>query len=110
MEVAEGGQDGATLYLLDEILQGTNTAERRVAARAVIRRLIASGAVGAVTTHDLTLADAEDLEAMADAVHFTEMVGGPETGLSFDYQLREGLAKSTNALKLLDLVGLGGGA
>ncbi|MGI9626482.1 MAG: MutS-related protein [Longimicrobiales bacterium] len=105
VDVAEGG--GATLYLLDEILQGTNSAERRVAARAVIRRLLDSGAIGAVTTHDLTLADAEDLAQRADPVHFTEMVGGGQGGLSFDYELRPGLAESTNALKLLDLVGLG---
>lgn len=104
-----------TLYLLDELLQGTNSAERRVAARTVIRRLLASGAVGAVTTHDLTLADAEDLNARAVAVHFTETVraSGRDNNqdddadqLAFDYRLRPGTATSTNALRLLGLVGL----
>ncbi len=95
------------LYLLDEILQGTNTAERRVAARTVIRRLLESGALGAVTTHDLTLADSEDLEEDSVPVHFTETVGsGEDEGLMFDYKLRSGIATSTNALKLLGLVGL----
>ena len=108
VDVAEADDRRPTLYLLDEILQGTNTAERRVAARTVIRRLVDSGAIGAVTTHDLTLADAEDLARSAVAVHFTETVGGAEEGLSFDYRLRSGLAQSTNALKLLGLVGLGG--
>ena len=96
-----------TLYLLDEILQGTNSTERRIAARTVLRHLLATGAIGAVTTHDLTLADAEDLVERAVAVHFTESVGDGDEGLTFDYRLREGIATSTNALRLLDMVGLG---
>ena len=99
---------GRTLYLLDEILQGTNSGERRIAARTVLRKLLESGAIGAVTTHDLTLADAEDLLARAVPVHFTERVGAGDEGLTFDYRLRDGIATSTNALKLLELVGLAG--
>ena len=102
-----------TLYLLDEILQGTNSAERRIAARTVLRQLLETGAIGAVTTHDLSLADAEDLTARAVAVHFTESVGdgdGRDQGLTFDYRLRDGIATSTNALKLLAMVGLDGDA
>ncbi|HSG07349.1 MAG TPA: MutS family DNA mismatch repair protein [Longimicrobiales bacterium] len=97
------------LYLLDEILHGTNTAERRVAARAVIRHLLARHAVGAVSSHDLTLAEAPDLDAAAAKVHFREQVGRAEgrTKLTFDYRLRPGLATTRNALKLLDAVGLG---
>ena len=98
-----------TLYLLDEILQGTNSAERRIAARTVLRHLVATGAIGAVTTHDLTLADAEDLVERAVAVHFTESVRDGAEGLTFDYRLRDGIATSTNALKLLELAGLGDG-
>ncbi len=97
------------LYLLDEILQGTNSAERRIAARTVLRRLLRSGAIGAVTTHDLSLADAEDLNARAVPVHLTESVGDGNEGLTFDYRLRTGIATSTNALRLLQLVGLGDG-
>jgi DNA mismatch repair ATPase MutS len=107
----EDGQAAPILYLLDEILHGTNTAERRVAARAVLRHLIARGAIGAVSTHDLTLAEAPDLQAAAVAVHFREqVVPGPDgrTRLTFDYRLRPGLATTRNALKLLDAVGLGG--
>ena len=100
---------GRTLYLLDEILQGTNSGERRIAARTVLRKLLESGATGAVTTHDLTLADSEDLLARAVPVHFTECVGDGDEGLTFDYRLRDGIATSTNALKLLELVGLAGG-
>ena len=97
-----------TLYLLDEILQGTNSAERRIAARTVLRQLLTTGAIGAVTTHDLSLADADDLTARAVPVHFTESVHDGADGLTFDYRLRSGIATSTNALKLLEMVGLGG--
>jgi hypothetical protein len=100
------------LYLLDEILHGTNTAERRVAARGVVRHLVAAGAIGAVSSHDLELAGAPDLAAAAHTVHFREHVevradGHPGTRLTFDYRLREGIATTRNALKLLDAVGLG---
>jgi hypothetical protein len=111
------GSDGSTadpaavprvLYLLDEILQGTNTAERQIAARRVIRLLLRCRSIGAVSTHDLTLADAPDLAAAAQAIHLTELVtDGPEGArMSFDYRIREGIARSTNALRLLDMVGL----
>jgi len=92
------------LFLLDEILHGTNTAERRIAARHVISHLVQTGAIGAVTTHDLELADEPALHAAAQLVHFREQV--TESSLSFDYTLRPGLATSTNALQLMRLVGL----
>jgi DNA mismatch repair ATPase MutS len=96
------------LYLLDEILQGTNTAERQIAARHIIQRLLNTGAIGAVSTHDLTLAAAPELAAAATAVHFTEsFTRGPEgPAMRFDYKLRPGIATSTNALKLMEIVGL----
>jgi MutS domain V len=97
------------LYLLDEILHGTNTAERLVAARAVLGHLVRAGAIGAVTTHDLTLAADGTLATASVPVHFTEQVTGDGAGpgtMTFDYRLRPGLATSTNALKLLALVGL----
>lgn len=107
-EVVDAARSGPrTLYLLDEILRGTNSAERRIAARTVVRHLLETDAVGAVTTHDLSLADAEDLVARAVAMHFTESVGDGADGLAFDYRLRPGIATSTNALKLLEMVGLG---
>ena len=96
------------LYLLDEILQGTNTAERQIAARRIIRLLIARQAIGAVSTHDLTLADVDDLGRAAQAIHLTETVADDGTGprMTFDYRVRPGIARSTNALRLLELVGL----
>ena len=75
----------------------------------MIRLLLRCRAIGAVSTHDLTLADAPDLAAAAQAIHLTEIVvdDGPEGArMTFDYQIREGIARSTNALRLLDMVGL----
>ncbi len=105
---ASVGPEPRVLYLLDEILQGTNSAERKIATRAVLRGLLATRAIGAVSTHDLALADAADLTERATAVHFTETVD--EDGMTFDYRLRPGVATSTNALRLLERVGLGSGA
>jgi hypothetical protein len=99
------------LYLLDEILHGTNTAERRVAARGVVRHLLKANAIGAVSTHDLMLAEPPDLTRAAFKVHFREHVERDEatgTRLTFDYTLREGIATTRNALRLLEAVGLGG--
>ncbi len=97
------------LYLLDEMLHGTNTAERRIAARRVLNYLLVAKAIGAVTTHDLTLAEDSSLDDAANRVHFTEHFeqrDGVMT-MTFDYHLRPGLATSANALKLLAMIGLG---
>ena len=96
------------LFLLDEILHGTNTAERRIAATRVIRHLVDTGAIGAATTHDLELAEEPALASAAHLVHFSETFDDVDgaSRLSFDYRLRKGLATSTNALALMRIVGL----
>lgn len=106
---AGGGTGPSLLYLLDEILQGTNTAERQVASRRVLSHLLEAGAIGAVSTHDLELASTDELQRAARQVHFRETVesDGAEGLMSFDYVLREGPATSANALRLVELVGLG---
>ncbi|NIR27753.1 MAG: DNA mismatch repair protein, partial [Gammaproteobacteria bacterium] len=101
--------EGPLLYLLDDILQGTNTAERRTAVRVIIRHLLNERAIGCATSHDLTLADGPELRVASRPVHFTETVARTPQGatLSFDFKLRPGIATSKNALELLKLVGLG---
>jgi DNA mismatch repair ATPase MutS len=107
VDVAEHPQpDGRVLlYLLDEVLQGTNSAERAIAVRAVARHLLDAGAIGAMTTHDLTLAQEEPLASAARLVHFTEHVH-PDGSMTFDYRLLSGLATSSNALRLMRLIGI----
>ena len=99
---------GVLLYLLDEVLQGTNTAERQVAVRHIVSHLLELPVIGVVTTHDLELAASPELAPACRAVHFSEGVDreGEAARLSFDYRLRPGVATSRNALKLLELVGL----
>lgn len=110
VERAEAPAEGRRLlFLLDEVLRGTNPGERRIAVARVVRRLIDDGAIGAVTTHDLELATLEGIREACDPVHFREALGDPGRGpaLTFDYRVRPGLAPTTNALRLLELVGLG---
>ncbi len=104
--VAAGGP--RLLYLLDEILLGTNITERQIAVRRVLAHLLAQGALGAISTHDLTLASAEGVAQACRPVYFRESFEeGPEGArMTFDYKLREGVAPTANALKLLALVGL----
>ena len=106
VDAAEHERPGRTLlYLLDEILQGTNSAERGIAVRAVARHLLEAGAIGAMTTHDLNLAGEEPLKTSAQLVHFTEIVDEQGT-MRFDYRLRPGLATSRNALRLMQMIGI----
>jgi hypothetical protein len=101
--------DQPLLFLLDEILQGTNSSERKIAVAEVLEQLIELGASGCISTHDLELAGEASLAQVARIVHFREFfeqIDGVER-MRFDYRMREGLTPTTNALKLLQLVGLG---
>lgn len=93
------------LFLLDEILAGTNSHDRRIGAEAVVHSLVARGALGLVTTHDLALARIADaLAPHAANVHFEDHL---EDGrVSFDYRLRPGVVARSNALALMRAVGL----
>ncbi len=106
VDAAERPREGRVLiYLLDEILQGTNSAERGIAVRAVARHLLDAGAIGVMTTHDLSLAGEEPLKSSAMLVHFTETVDDKDS-MGFDYRLRDGLATSRNALRLMQIIGI----
>ncbi len=109
VEAARTPADAPVLYLLDEPLQGTNEAERRVAVQTILGHLLDAGAIGAVATHDLQLDGTERLRPAAQAFHLEGTVREGEGGplLSFDYRLKPGRATSTNALALLRAVGLG---
>jgi DNA mismatch repair ATPase MutS len=109
--VAGAREKHGVLYLLDEPLQGTNEAERRLAIQTILGHLLQAGAIGAVATHDLQLDSTAVLERAARAVHLEGQVREGDSGplLSFDYRLRKGRATSTNALALLRAVGLGEG-
>jgi DNA mismatch repair ATPase MutS len=93
------------LFLLDELLSGTNSHDRRIGAAGIVRGLVAKGAIGLVTTHDLALAEVvSDLGVHARNVHFSDTF--EEGTLNFDYRMRDGVVKTSNALALMRSVGL----
>jgi DNA mismatch repair ATPase MutS len=93
------------LFLLDELLQGTNSHDRRIGAEGVLRALLSRGAIGLVTTHDLALVEiGATLDGQLHNVHFQEDF---ENGrLSFDYKLRDGVVTKSNGLALMRSIGL----
>jgi DNA mismatch repair ATPase MutS len=93
------------LFLLDEILHGTNSYDRRIGAEAIVRALVNLGAIGLVTTHDLALTElADKLGAAAINMHFEDRL---EAGrMLFDYRMRPGVVEHSNALALMRAVGL----
>ena len=93
------------LFLLDELLQGTNSADRRIGAHGVIRALIQRGAIGLISTHDLALAEIAGLAAGAlENVHFRdELIDGK---LTFDFKLRAGIVTHSNGIELMRSIGL----
>ena len=98
-------EGGPVLFLLDEILHGTNSHDRRIGAEAVIRSLLRHSTIGLVTTHDLALARiAEDPEVPAMNVHFEDEI--VEGKMIFDYRVRPGVVRRSNALALMREVGL----
>jgi DNA mismatch repair ATPase MutS len=103
VDAARGAEP--VLFLLDEILHGTNSRERQIGARWVLSELVQRGAIGAVSTHDMELCRLPDaLMERVTMVHFRESV---ENGkMTFDYKVRPGPVTAGNALRLMQLVGL----
>lgn len=96
------------LILLDEILQGTNSRERQIAVEHVLDRLVKCGCIVFTSTHDLEMAGNQSIQRIAQVVHFREhfkRVDGQQI-MQFDYIMRPGITPTTNALKLLEMVGL----
>lgn len=104
VDASENSQ-GPVLFLLDEILQGTNSHDRRIGAEGVIHTLVERGGIGLVTTHDLALTEiVSGFDGKAVNAHFQdEIINGKMT---FDYQLRDGVVEKSNALDLMRSMGL----
>jgi MutS domain V len=99
------GQGTALIFLLDEILGGTNSHDRRIGAGCVARALVERGALGLMTTHDLALARiVEELQPPGANYHFEDQILNGK--MSFDYRLRPGVVQKSNALELMRSVGL----
>ena len=103
--VEQASEGPPLLFLLDEILAGTNSHDRRIGAEAVVRGFVERGAIGLITTHDLALARIADaLAPRAANVHFEDQL--EEGRMSFDFHLRPGVVHKSNALALMRAVGL----
>jgi hypothetical protein len=99
------GQSPPLLFLLDEILHGTNSHDRRIGSEAVIRKLLDQGAIGLVTTHDLALTEITDsLAGRAANVHFEDQFQNDR--MTFDYRMHPGVVQHSNALALMRSVGI----
>ncbi len=93
------------LFLLDELLQGTNSADRRVGAEGLIRALIKKGAIGLISTHDLALTDIGALApGVIENVHFQDELADGK--LKFDFKLRPGVVTKSNGIELMRSIGL----
>jgi hypothetical protein len=93
------------LFLIDEIFSGTNSHDRRIAAESVVRALIASGAIGALSTHDLALTEIAPLpELRGENVHMCSR--SDEDALDFDYKIKPGVNRQSNALAIVRLAGV----
>jgi hypothetical protein len=104
-QIVDLAGSGQTLFLLDELLSGTNSHDRRIGAEALLRGLLERGAIGLATTHDLALTEiAQAMGGRARNVHFEDQF---ESGaMKWDYRLRQGTIVKGNALELMRAVGL----
>jgi DNA mismatch repair ATPase MutS len=93
------------LFLVDEIFSGTNSRDRRIAAEAVLRTLVDRGAIGALSTHDLALAEIPaEAEQLGINVHMGARDGGGP--MDFDYRLKTGVTTESNALAIARMAGV----
>ncbi len=98
-------QDRPVLFLIDEILSGTNAADRRIIAEALLRSLLEGGAVGAISTHDQSLLDSIEITTLRGvSVHMASR--SAEHPLDFDYRIKPGRAEQSNALAISTMVGI----
>ena len=108
LKVAEDLTAGSApvLFLLDELLSGTNSHDRLEGTKLIVRSLVDRGAIGIVSTHDLALAEIPNsMQGLAANFHFEDRLEGGR--LIFDYKLKPGVVKTSNALELMRSIGLG---
>ena len=95
------------VFLLDELLKGTNERERNLAIVALLKKLCTQRAMGLMTTHNVALATHPELQSLCKTIYFEEDIDEqlPEK-VVFNYRLKEGVSTQTNALKLLRMLGV----
>jgi DNA mismatch repair ATPase MutS len=98
-------ENKSVLFLVDEIFSGTNSRDRRIAAEAVVHTLVKKGAIGALSTHDLALTEIASAQGMGGVnVHMGSR--DERDPLDFDYRLKVGVTRESNALAIARLAGV----
>lgn len=98
-------ENKSVLFLVDEIFSGTNSHDRHIAAEAVVRTLVKKGAIGALSTHDLALTEIASADGMCGVnVHMGSK--DERDPLDFDYRLKLGVTRESNALAIARLAGV----
>jgi hypothetical protein len=92
------------LFLLDELLQGTNSRDRLIGAEGILRDLVRAGAIGILTTHDLSLTEIDNMDGRFKNIHFQDSIVNGK--MQFDFRLREGVITKSNGVELMRLIGL----
>jgi DNA mismatch repair ATPase MutS len=93
------------IFLMDEVLGGTNSHDRRIGAAFIVKALVDRGAIGLITTHDLALTQVvEEVKPPGANFHFEDQLADGK--LSFDHLMRPGVVKKSNALALMRSIGL----
>jgi hypothetical protein len=93
------------LFLLDELLQGTNSHDRLVGAQGIVRALVDSGAIGCISTHDLALTNIDVLvSSRLHNVHLQDAI--VDGRMKFDFKLHDGVVTKSNGIELMRLIGL----
>lgn len=103
-KIIDKAEEGPNMvFLIDEIFRGTNSVDRIAGAKNVINNLKKSGAIGAISTHDLELSQLDDGKRILN-YHFDDQYDGEK--ISFDYKIKKGASTSTNARNLMKLAGI----
>jgi len=103
--IEDAEESPPVFFLLDELLRGTNARARHVGAKAVLLHLLERRGTGLCATHDVELAALGQTEpGMIENVHFTDVISDGE--MRFDYKLRAGIVRTSNALRLLAMAGV----
>jgi DNA mismatch repair ATPase MutS len=103
--IAKARQGEPVIFLVDEMLSGTNSRDRSIAAESMLKSLVAAGAVGALSTHDLALTEIAERKGLRGC-NFHMQSRNEDDPLDFDYRLRPGIATQTNGLAIVRMLGL----
>ena len=109
-KIRNKSKNAAVMYLFDEVLNGTNSVDRRVAVEALVGFLLKRHAIGVMTTHDLEIATGSEHDQALKKYYLSHQIDGRsgDSLLKYDYKLRPGIAPNTNALVLFRLLGISG--